>query len=293
MGTVATVQIVGHESAGDRDAATERAFDWFRQVESCCNRFDETSEARRLSASAGVPVPVSAMLFETVQFALALAEDTGGAFDPTVGARMARRGFDRDYRTGARIDAGDDAAVDVSYRDVTLDASARTIQLHRPLIFDLGAVAKGLAIDLAARELRAFRDFAIDAGGDLYLGGHNEAGEPWRVGIRHPRREGEWLDVLRVSGAAVCTSGDYERRSDVPGVGHHIMDARTGASADGAISATVLAPTAMLADGLATAAFVLGPADGLRLLQRHGLDGLIVSQTMTRHATTGYGSRDE
>ncbi len=63
----------------------------------------------------------------------------------------------------------------------------KAITLLRPLILDLGAVAKGLAIDMAARELRSFPSFAINAGGDLYLGGFNPQGSPWSIGIRHPR----------------------------------------------------------------------------------------------------------
>lgn len=289
MGTVATVQIVGRGAEENQlDDATERAFTWLHRVEQCCNRFDETSEARQLSRSTGVATPVSPMLFEAVQFALALAEDTGGAFDPTIGRLMERRGFNRDYRTGMAISSDVDAAPAVTYRDVVLDAEARTIALRRPLVLDLGAVAKGLAIDMAARELAPFEHFAVDAGGDLYLGGRNEDDEPWSVGIRHPREDGTLLDVLKVSNAAVCTSGDYERQGSVPGAGHHIVDPRTGQAADRAISATVLAPTAMLADGLATAAFVLGPVEGLQLLERHGLEGMIVSGTMARHATAGY-----
>lgn len=289
MGTVATVQIVGHRS-GDADPveATERAFAWFHRVEQCCSRFDETSEARQLSRSSGVATRVSPMLFEAVQFALALAEDTDGAFDPTVGHRMEQRGFHRHYRTGEAVSSGIGGVHPVTYRDIELDAAAQTITLRQPLVLDLGAVAKGLAIDMAVRELEPFEHFAVDAGGDLYLGGRNEVDEPWSVGIRHPREDGMLLDVLTVSDAAVCTSGDYERRSDLPGVGHHLMDPRTGVSADRAISATVLASTAMLADGLATAAFVLGPIEGLQLLERHGLDGLIVSQSMERHRTAGY-----
>lgn len=289
MGTVATVQIVGHRTGdGDPAEATERAFGWFHRVEQCCNRFDETSEARRLVCSSGVATKVSPILFELVQFALALAQETDGAFDPTVGRRMEQRGFNRDYRTGVAVSSGTDEADKVTYRDVEIDAETRTITLRQPLVLDLGAVAKGLAIDMAARELEPFEHFAVDAGGDLYLGGRNEHEEPWGVGIRHPREDGMLLDVLRVSNGAVCTSGDYERQSDRPGVGHHIMDPRTGGSAERAISATVLAPTAMLADGLATAAFVLGPIEGLQLLERHGLDGLIVSQRMERHRTAGY-----
>lgn len=174
-----------------------------------------------------------------------------------------------------------------SYRDVRLDAGRKTITLVRPLILDLGAVAKGLAIDLAARELRPFRNFAIDAGGDLYLAGCNPHGEPWSIGIRHPRRGNELIESLRVSNRAVCTSGDYERQSATEDQGHHILDPRTGGSPHAAASVTVLAPTAMLADSLATAAFVLGPDDGLRFLDRPGVDGLIFTPALQRYATQG------
>jgi thiamine biosynthesis lipoprotein len=178
------------------------------------------------------------------------------------------------------------AAVDgVSYLDVELDEVARTIALRRPLTLDLGAVAKGLAVDAAARELARFQDFAIDAGGDLYLGGRNPRGEPWRVGIRHPRRDGELIDWLHVSNQAVCTSGDYERRGAAGE--NHILDPRSGTAAQGVASATVVASGAMLADALATAAFVLGPAEGIDLLNRMGVEGMIVTQDLMRYQTRG------
>lgn len=285
MGTFVTVDVDG---AGASDAA-ERALEWFRQAEACCTRFDEHSELMQLTARPGSPVPVSPMLFEAVRFAVSVAEESGGAFDPTVGHRMATRGFDREHRTGhvAAIPAVDD---DVTYRDIVLDAGHRTITLRRPLVLDLGAVAKGLAIDTAAHELRPFSDFAIDAGGDLYLGGHNRRGEPWAVGIRHPRQPGDLLTTLRVSNTAVCTSGDYERPAPNGGRQHHILDPRTGASPDSAISVTVVAPSAMLADALATAAFVLGPSEGIALLNRLGVDGLLVTGDLQRHPTPGFAA---
>jgi thiamine biosynthesis lipoprotein len=289
MGTVVTIQVVGQGTAvpeGGRDAAIDRAFRWFTQIESCCSRFDSRSELRQLIAHVGVPVPVSTMLFEAVQFALAVAADSGGAFDPTVGASMEARGFTREYRTGEAVRTAGDVPADVTYRDVQVDADRRTVTLLRPLVLDLGAVAKGLAIDMAARELQAFRDYAIDAGGDLYLAGHNPAGEPWSVGIRHPRLDRHVIESIRVSDTAVCTSGDYERRT-ADDAAHHILDPRTGASAEGAASVTVVAPSAMLADALATAAFVLGPEAGLRLLERHGVDGVILSPALERRATRG------
>ena len=269
-------------------SAIDRAFAWFRDVESRCSRFDPDSELMRLTGHVGFPVRVSDLLFEAVRFALAVAEETDGAFDPTVGHTMETRGFNREHRSGAVITTPLDPPANVTYRDVACDAEAKTITLRRPLVLDLGAVAKGFAIDMAARELLPFRDFAIDAGGDLYLGGRNADGELWSVGIRHPRVDGQLIDVLRVSNTAVCTSGDYERKTEA---GHHILDPRTGGSALGVASATVVAPTAMLADAMATAAFVLGPVAGVELCERLGLAALILTENLDRHETIGL--RDE
>jgi FAD:protein FMN transferase len=294
MGTLVTIKVIGHGAAGaeiaHRAAAVERAFGWFREIEARCTRFDPSSELMQLTTQVGVAVPASAILFQAVQFAVAVAAETGGAFDPTVGQRIESRGFDREHRTGARIRTPIDGGAAASYRDLVVDADEGTITLLRPLILDLGAVAKGLAVDTAARELAPFENFAIDAGGDLYLGGCRSAHEPWVVGISHPREEGRVIDSIEVTDRAVCTSGDYERTSS-GGEGHHILDPRTGISANTVASVTVVAPTAMLADAIATAAFVLGPREGLQLFGRVGVNGLIVSPALERYATPGM-SRD-
>lgn len=289
MGTCVTIQIVGHGSdrreALHRQETVERALGWFHQIEDCCTRFDSRSELMQLTAHTGVAVPVSALLYEAVQFALAVAEDTDGAFDPTIGHSMEARGFDREHRTGQVVRTAITPGPTVSYRDVELNPEARTIRLRQPLVLDLGAVAKGLAIDMAARELHSLEDFAINAGGDLFVGGSNPDGEPWSVGIRHPRRDHEIFESFRLSNRAVCTSGDYERRSPSHADVHHILDPRTGTSAQAAASVTVIAPTALVADALATAAFVLGPVEGIRLLERQGVEGLAISPSLERFAT--------
>jgi thiamine biosynthesis lipoprotein len=261
MGTIVTIEVVRHTAGADD--AVRRAFAWFHEIEDHCTRFNPQSELMRLTAQAGAPVQASPIVFEAVRFALMVAEESGGAFDPTVGVR----------RHSA-------AGGDVSYRDVEVDPDKRTITLLRPLTLDLGAVAKGLAVDTAARELQPFGDFAIDAGGDLYLGGLNEQRLPWSVGIRHPRDADRVIASLLVSDQAVCTSGDYERPL-------HLLDPRTGEPADRVASATVVAPGAMLADALATAAFVLGPEEGLRFLDRLGVEGLIVTPELERLETRG------
>jgi thiamine biosynthesis lipoprotein len=290
MGTLVTIHVVRSATEAGVHAAMDRAFGWFHEIEERCTRFSERSELMQLTAQAGAPARASAILYEAVRFALMVAEESGGAFDPTVGHRMEARGFNREHRSGEIVRTAITPDDDVSYRDVQLDPDRKTITLRRRLTLDLGAVAKGLAVDMAARELEPFRDFAIDAGGDLYLGGSNPQGAPWAVGIRHPRRDHELIDSLRVSNQAVCTSGDYERRTsggDVDSAGHHILDPRTGASPQAVASATVVASGAMLADALATAAFVLGPEDGIRLLTRMGVDGLIVTPELERYETRG------
>lgn len=279
MDTLVSIRTVGHDDPG----AVERAFDWFRRIEQACSRFDATSEVRRLASRVNEAIPVSDILFGTASFALALAEETGGAFDPTVGQRMERRGFDRNYRTGEQVTSVATADSAPSYRDVHIDEHERTLTLDRPLVLDLGAVAKGFAIDMAAQELASLENFAIDAGGDLYLSGHNEHEAPWRVGIRHPRDAKTTIAELEVSNVAVCTSGDYLRRN--PDGEHHIMDPRTGDATGSVISATVTAPLAIVADGLATAAFVLGPQDGIALLERHGVEGLLITPTLDHFRT--------
>ena len=277
MGTMVTIDVRGAAC----DDAIDRAFTWFREVEETCTRFDPRSELCQLTQRPGVAVPVSRVLFEAVRFAIGVADASDGAFDPTVGALLHQRGFDREHRTGTVVGRMVDAAADSSYRDVVLDEAGQTITLQRPLLLDLGAVAKGLAVDLAARELAARRDFAIDAGGDLYLGGVNHAARPWTIGIRHPQHAGECIAAVRVSDQAVCTSGKYER-------GPHIVDPRSQAPAGGLLSVTVVGPSAMLADALATAAFVLGEEAALPWLERMGVEGLIVTDALETRFTPGW-----
>ncbi len=288
MDTLVTIEVVDPVAAESRAAAVARAYGWFREAEQRCSRFDPGSELSRLSATVGVAVEVSPLLFRVIEFALGLARESGGAFDPTVGAAMERKGFDEHYETGARVRA-EGAEAGATHRDVVLDRAHRTVTLLRPAVLDLGAVAKGFAIDLAAEELRWFRNYAINAGGDIFARGTNAAGGPWRIGIRHPRGPETLIETLEITGGAVCTSGDYERPAPGAEAGHHILRPGSGESAGEVASVTVVAPAAMLADGLATAAFVLGPVAGIALLEREGVDGLIVTPGLERFETAGFG----
>src|ERR1700719_778334 len=124
MGTLVSIDLPSTEIVrGDPADALDRAFGWFHEIEQRCTRFNPASALMQLRAHIGQPVSVSEILFEAVRFALTVAEETDGAFDPTVGHRMEARGFNREHRTGqiVRTDLEPDDQVSIrpaSYRDV-------------------------------------------------------------------------------------------------------------------------------------------------------------------------------
>ena len=140
--------------------------------------------------------------------------------------------------------------------------------VHPQSQIDLGGIAKGFAVDNMARLLKrlGYKDFIVDGGGDLLVSGRDQDQQPWQVGIQHPRHEELWGSLWIPSNWSVVTSGDYERffyHNEQRY--HHIIDLRTGYPAQGSVAMTVIAQTALMADVLATALFILGPYEGIAL----------------------------
>ncbi|MDQ0189597.1 FAD:protein FMN transferase [Alicyclobacillus cycloheptanicus] len=288
MGTQVHLSVVGRTQATAEEALMH-AFQVIRQVESCCSRFDRTSELAQLCRVVGQPVAVSDILFEAVRFAVEVAALTQGHFDPTVGRAMELAGFNQHYLTAERVNTELGEGEQVSYRDVRVDEEARTVCLTKPMVLDIGAVAKGLGVDLAAQVLRsyAFQGFTIDAGGDLYVAGTNARDEPWRVGIRHPVHREESILTLRLTDAAVCTSGSYERISPVHAGTHHILDPVAHQSPKELVSLTAIGSFAMMADAFSTAGFVLGWEQGRALLASVDLEAVAITNQLAVHMTPG------
>jgi thiamine biosynthesis lipoprotein len=158
-----------------------------------------------------------------------------------------------------------------------LNEQDRTLNLLKPLVIDLGAVAKGFAIDLAAHELKEFDGFLINAGGDLFAGGTNESGNPWRIGIQHPEQKEHIIETIEISNEAICTSGSYERRSSKIADIHHLIHPKTKQSPNDWISCSVIAPFAMMADAISTASFLLGLDEGKSLIEQADLKGILIT----------------
>ena len=288
MSTLLTVIVAGGPPP-DWDALftladTEAARFDYRRKESPLWRLNREGSAR-----------LDAGLAALLKSALKIAEDSGGAFDPTLLPVTALWSFE----TGGRVPAPEELALARSrtgYRALRLDSAGKA-SLPEGFALDLGGIAKGAVVDLLAEHLieSGRGDFLIEAGGDIMISGLKGSGRPWVIAIRHPRKSDAVLGLLRLGGeeqqTAVVTSGDYERYFEREGVRyHHILDPATGAPARGLISVTVIAPTAAEADGLATAAFVLGGEAGLRLLEeRSRVEGLLIEEDggMLRARATG------
>jgi thiamine biosynthesis lipoprotein len=165
----------------------------------------------------------------------------------------------------------------VGYRHVKLDSAAMTVFLDESHVrIGLGGIAKGYAVDRASKVLldAGLISFYVQAGGDLYTHGNKPDGSPWIAGVRDPRGpEGDYFATMAVSDHAFSTAGDYERSYLVDGRRyHHIIDPHTGYPATASRSVTIWASTALLADEIDDAVFILGPQKGLALVE--SLDGV-------------------
>lgn len=226
MGTVAALSVRGASptECGEMRGAVRTVY---ASLAAKLNAWNPESELSRLTTTNGWAAHVSPEVRPCYAAAFQLMAESERAFNPLLAAELRARGFTRNA-----------------------------------VLVDLGAIAKGFAVDCAYAALLtdgpAATDFLLDLGGNLRAGGG-----VWTVGVRNPFGSGLCATVELHPGEALATSGTYAR-------GNHILDGRTGeTAASGVASVTVLAPSAMLADGLSTTLFVLGVEDGRQFLARH------------------------
>jgi thiamine biosynthesis lipoprotein len=257
------------------DAATAEIV----RLERLMTTWDPSSEISRVNAAAGrEPVKVSQETFDVVQESLHASAISEGSFDITFETLHGLWKFDQDLDPHPpAADAVRERLPHVGWRHVKLAPAALTLFLDDPRTrIGLGGIAKGFAVDRASKVLEdsGLSTYFVQAGGDLYAHGTKPNGSPWMAGIRDPRGpEGDYFAAMGVSDHAFSTAGDYERSYVVGGKRyHHIIDPHTGYPATASRSVTVWAKTALLADELDDAIFILGPEKGLALLE--SLDGV-------------------
>ena len=156
----------------------------------------------------------------------------------------------------------------------------------------LDGIAKGYIVDRAVEVLRkrGAERVLVNAGGDMASAGEALGGDAWRIALQDPRVPDGSLGVVRLQGESIATSGDYMQFLTPDMSLHHILDPRTGLSPEHTSGVSVVAPSAMAADALSTATLVLGPGEGMELLDRlDGIEGMIITKDQTVLRSRGLG----
>lgn len=263
MGTV--VEVLCPSEAG-----ATIVFDEFKRLDRLFDYFSDASEVSRLNKAGSIKASeeLKVLIRESIEF----SRDSNGAFDITCAPvvdiwkkaiRNKALPDEAEIKKALRLTGWDNISLD--------ENSGRVAFKKKGMKIDLGAIAKGFALDCAVRKLKAkgINSALINAGGQIYCLGTN-AGRPWKVGIQDARKKGDVIGSLYLDTKAVATSGDYEQFFEINGRRYcHIIDPRTGYPADSGLgSVTVVADNGITADVLATAIFVLGENKGLELAKR-------------------------
>ncbi len=269
MGTPWEV-VVWADDAGVARAGADAALAEVARIEALVSSWRSDADLGRVNAGAGTAVTVSPETLGLLERAVALCQATGGAFDPSFGPLGMLWRWEEGFTVPDETSIA--AARDrVDCQRIELDVAGGTVRLEPGMSVGLGATAKGYAVDRASALLveRGLTDHVVNGGGDLLARG-DKGGAPWTTGVQHPRRElGELFAVLSARDEAVVSSGDYARYVEHDGKRYgHVIDPRTGRPTEQTVAVTVIAPSAEVADGLATALMVLGP-EGVGLLGQH------------------------
>jgi thiamine biosynthesis lipoprotein len=294
MGTIVELRVYAASTPEAARAALETALAEIRTVDRLMAVQRPDSDLSRLNREgARGPVGVDRRVVTVIAASLDASRLSDGAFDVTVLPVVRAWGF-----TDGHPHRPDDPASvprPAGYRTIVVDAGASTVAFTDPATqVDLGGIAKGFALDQARDLMRraGVRSAWLDLGGQIATVGMPPDGGHWRIALEHPRRDDEPLGVIEVDEASVSTSADREQFVEAGGRrSSHVIDPRTGAPAEGLVSATVVHGSAMQADALSTAAAVGDLRTATALLARAGVGGVLVARrsdgTLDVHVTPG------
>ena len=290
MSTEITYKVFGENAA----SAVAEAKAALLRLENILSRFIPGSDVSIINQNAGKGyVNVSSETFEVLSCASRLSEISGGLFDITVGPLIDLWNYKHSFQV-PEDEKVQHALSLVNYHDLMLNPDEQSAGLRRSeQSIDLGGIGKGYVSDCLVKTLQKYGVVSafVNIGGNVSTLGNKPDGSSWNVGIRHPRHDGCLIGAVKVTGQAVVTSGDYERYfiDDTGKRRHHIINPTTGYPVEsGLISVTVVADSAMIADGLSTAIFASGMDKGLGYLTHFpGVDVVLVDNRQRVFITRG------
>jgi len=296
MSTLYQITVVTPEETRARQVM-EGALDEIARLEEKLSEWRPDSEVSQINNAAGVkPIKVGVDTLANVKMALDVARWTGGAYDISWAALREFYLFQPDEQQVPDLKAARAKRTLVNFREILVDDAAQTVFLRkRGMAIGLGGIAKGWAADRASAILvkAGFVNHTIFAGGQVLVHGVR-GNRKWRVGIQHPRTQ-DYFGYLEATDSSISTSGDYEH-SFITKEGtrwHHIIDPKTGLPSDKSASVTLIAPSGLLADGIDTGCFVMGPERCLKMLAglEQRVEAVILDSKLRLYTTPGTRQR--
>jgi len=292
-----------YASGSEAKAAVEEGFQKIHEIDLLANMMNPDSDVSKINNAAGKSfVQVDPQVYEMIKYSVLYSQKTNGKFDISVGpiSNLWQIGTPNQH-----IPSPEDiknTLPKVNYKNIKLRPEDHSVMLMQPgMAIDLGSVAKGYCVDQIVKiyQKHHIKSGLINMGSSsMYAIGMNSKGNPWSIGIKHPRSdtEGEYLGIEKITDKALSTAGDYERYFIQDGKRYHlIFDPQTGVPAEtGIMSDTIVIDGSvehcgMITDILSTAIFVLGPKDGIAFINSiKGADCEITGKDGSIYTTKGF-----
>jgi thiamine biosynthesis lipoprotein len=263
LGTVVEIQVRDVDGNKAEDAIT-KAFAEVKRIDDLFTTYNEASSVWKINNSADTIIDIESEIFNLIVLCDSITRLSKGSFDVSLDNLTKTWGFytdDPQLPTKAEIDS---ALLYSGWQKITLLGDNKIIKKEK-VGLNFGAIAKGYAVDKAIDVLKnsGIKQALVNAGGEISV-----IGKDWIVGVQHPREINSIIKKIKLDGFTVATSGDYEQYFEVDeNRYHHILNPKSGYPSKGLQSVTIINESNSVADALATAVFVMGKENGMKLIE--------------------------
>jgi FAD:protein FMN transferase len=282
MGTDISIDVVLSENISEEraQAGIEMVKTIFEKYEQMFSRFRADSELSKINKKTGEEIIVAPEMFEVLSLCLKYNRESQGYFDPRVIGNLEKIGYDKDFKTND-LNSAENSKVWLEKitgkleEDLILNKDKKTVLAKKRI--DTTGIAKGYIVDRSVESLKAqgFKNFIVDAGGDMFAEGLNEKREAWQVGV-----EGYKADrlMLKLSGEGIATSGISRKRWQRGSKKvHHLINPRDPDNFSHVLkTVTVVKDKTVEADGKAKVLFLMGRPDGMKFANENNLKALFL-----------------
>ena len=282
LGTYATITVVSSDKIMSEGAMT-LAFEEIDRLEDILSTYKNSTSIYALNRDGFLNDAEQEILFvfEKSKYYSGLSD---GHFDITIAPVLELYGRNFEEYGKSPTETQIQETLDlVNYEDIQVNDETIFFKKEGMRVTTDG-IAKGYIIDKAIQVLKqeGIDNALVDIGGDIRTMGKSDKGGHWKIALQNPRDDGEFISIINISDKAIATSGDYEQYFTKDKSVHHILNPKTGHSATESISVTIVAEHSIDADALATTVFVLGPQNGMKLINDlENVEGLIITESKT------------